>query len=318
MIRQTATDRQIREILRLQCDLITRAQVFASGLSEAALRQRLRPEGPWKVVLPGIYLSHNGLMAVGQREVAAVLYGGPNSVITGTAALVRHGVERPGTKIVDVLIPHALKRQSMEFVRVHRTSRMPDKTWRFDGLPWAPPARAVADAARLERELRDVRAFVAQAVQQGKCTVKQLGVELRDGPRQGSGALRVALEEVADGVASAAEGDLRTLVKKGGLPEPMYNPKLYVGSDFLAQPDLYWREAGVAGEVDSREWHLSPDRWAMTLERHAKMSAQGIIVMHYTPRRVRTGGARVVAELGSAIEAGLRRPELEVRVVPGR
>lgn len=318
MNRETAADRQIREALRLQCDLVTRTQVLAAGLSEAALRQRLRPGGPWKVVLPGVYLSHNGLMTVGQREMAATLYGGVDSVITGAAALTRHGVNWPGTEIVDVLIPHALKRQSMEFVRVHRTSRMPDKTWRFDGLRWASPARAVADAARNARELRDVRALVAEAVQRRKCTVGQLATELRDGPTQGSGALRAALEEVADGVASAAEGDLRKLIKKGGLPEPMYNPSLYVGEEFLAQPDLYWRDAGVAGEVDSREWHLSPELWARTMERHAKMSAQGIIVVHYTPRRIRTDGARVLAELRSAIEAGRRGPALAVRVIPGR
>ena len=268
------------------------------------------------MVLPGVYLSHNGLLTVGQREVAAVLYGGVSSVITGRAALTRHGVNWPGTDIVDVLIPHAAKRQSMEFVRVHRTSRLPDKTWGFDGLRWASPARAVADAARDIRELRDVRALVAGAVQHGKCTVGQLAAELRTGPRRGSGALRTALEEVADGVASAAEGDLRELIKNGRLPQPMFNPQLYVGSEFLAQPDLYWRAAGVAGEVDSREWHLSPELWARTMERHAKMSAQGIIVVHYTPRRIRTDGSRVLAELRSTIEAGKRRPALAIRVFP--
>ncbi len=268
------------------------------------------------MVLPGVYLSHNGLLTVGQREVAAVLYGGVDTVITGGAALIRHGVNWPSTDVVDVLIPHAAKRQSMEFVRVHRTSRLPNKTWKFDGLRWASPARAVADAARDVRELRDVLALVAGAVQHGKCTVGQLAAELRAGPTRGSGALRAALDEVADGVASAAEGDLRKLIKSGGLPEPLYNPRLYVGSEFLAQPDLYWREAGVAGEVDSREWHLSPELWARTLERHAKMSAQGIIVVHYTPRRITADGARLLAELRSTIEAGQRRPALAVQVFP--
>lgn len=302
----------------MQCDLITRSQALTAGMSEATLRNRLRSSGPWKVVLPGIYLSHSGLLTAGQREAAAVLYAGSDSVITGDAAVVRHGLNWPSSEAIDVLVPHGCKRQSNGFVRVHRTSRMPDKTWRIDGLRWATPARAVADAARHEREVRDVRALVAQAVQRDKCTVGQLAVELRAGPTQGSGALRAALEEVADGVASAAEGDLRKLIKRGGLPAPMYNPQLYVGPVFLAQPDLYWREAGVAGQVDSREWHLSPDLWARTLERHAKMSAQGIIVVHYTPRRIRTDGSRVLAELRSTIEAGRRRPKLEVRVVAGR
>jgi len=38
-------------------------------------------------------------------------------------------------------------------------SRMPDKPWRLDGIRWAPTARAVADAARIEREPQAVRAL---------------------------------------------------------------------------------------------------------------------------------------------------------------
>ena len=44
-----------------------------------------------------------------------------------------------------------------------------------------------------------------------------------------------AFEEVADGVRSSAEGDLRTLVKRERLPEPMYNPRLYAGDALPTQ-----------------------------------------------------------------------------------
>jgi hypothetical protein len=158
--------------------------------------------------------------------------------------------------------------------------------------------------------------MVADAVQNKACTIGQLAEELRAGPKHGSGMLRAALEEVADGVLSGAEGDLRKLIKSARLPEPMFNPKLYLGSEFLAQPDVWWRDAGVAGEVDSREWHLSPALWARTMARHDKMTAQGILVMHFTPRRIRSDGAKVIAELRSAIESGRRRPPLEIRAVP--
>jgi hypothetical protein len=172
--------------------------------------------------------------------------------------------------------------------------------------------------ARSGLAVREVRAVVAAAVQRRTCTVRQLATELNAGQTQGSGALRAALEEVADGVASAAEGDVRTLIKRGGLPEPMYNPRLYVGAEFLAQPDLWWRDAGVAGEVDSREWHLSPEQWQRTMARHAAMSAHGIIVLHFPPSRIKSDASRVVAELRSAIEAGLRRPPLAITTVPHR
>jgi len=239
-------------------------------------------------------------------------------MITGLAALARMGVRVPIPEIVDVLVPHQQRRQSKGFVRIHRTTRMPERPWRTDNLQWAPPARAVADAVWDQADIRSVRALVADAVQQGKCTVEQLAIELRAGPNQGSGALRVALEEVADGVASVAEGDLRKLIKNGGLPEPMYNPRLFVGDTFLAKPDVWWPAAGVAAEVDSREWHLSPAAWERTQARHARMSAHGILVLHYAPRRIRSDGAAVVAELRAAIEAGRQRPPLAIKAVPAR
>jgi len=287
-------------------------------MTEAELRSRLRPGGRWRIVLPGVYLVHDGDLTTGQREAAAVLYAGRASMITGLAALARMGVRVPIPQIIDVLVPHQQRRQSKAFVRIHRTTRMPERPWRSDNLQWAPPARAVADADWDQTDIRSVRALVADAVQQGKSTIEQLAIELRAGPNQGSGVLRAALDEVADGIASVAEGDLRELIKNSGLPEPMYNARLFIGADFLAKPDMWWPDAGVAAEVDSREWHLSPAAWERTQARHARMSAHGILVLHYAPRRIRSDGAAVVAELRAAIEAGRQRPPLAIKAVPAR
>ena len=295
---------------------MTRSQVLAAGWSVGTLRHRIRPGGPWRAVLPGIYLGSNGALADGQREIAAVLYAGPGCVLTGPASLRHQGVRVPPTNIVDVLVPMPTKKQSADFVRMHRTTRMPDQTFVLNGIRWAVAARAVADAARSEHDLREVRALVAGAVQGGKCTIPQLALEMRDGPTRESGRLRVALDEVADGVRSVAEGDLRSLIKRSGLPEPMYNPDLYVGSTFLARPDTWWKEAGVAGEVDSREWHYSAEQWAKTMARHSRMTAHGILVVHFTPKQVRTEPRRVIADLRSAIETGRQRPPLKIRTEP--
>lgn len=317
MPRTQAPDRALVDVWRRQCDLITRSQALATGMSEASLRWRLGPSGPWRVVLPGVYLVHTGGLTIGQREMAAILYAGERSVITGLAALGRAGLDVPVSETVDVLVPHDRQRRSLSFVRVHRTSRMPERLWRTDGLLWAPPARAVADASRMQ-DAKLVRALVAGAVQQRKCTVRQLAVELKEGPTQGSAPLRAALAEVAEGIASVAEGDLRKLIRKGNLPEPLYNPRLYVGEAFLASPDAWWPDAGVACEVDSREWHLSPDGWERTQRRHARMSACGIIVLHYTPRRIRSEPAQALDELRRAIESGRRRQPLAIRTVVAR
>ncbi len=83
---------RLGKLLLAQNDVLSRAQALDGGMTEAALRHRLRPGGAWRIVLPGIYLATAGLPTVGQREMAALLYCGPCSVITGPAALNRHGV----------------------------------------------------------------------------------------------------------------------------------------------------------------------------------------------------------------------------------
>jgi hypothetical protein len=304
-------------LLRGQKEVISRGQAL-TGMTEAALRHRLRPGGPWRIVLPGIYLASAGLPTIGQREMAALLYGGPGSAITGSAALERRGIRVPHSEVIDVLVPVSRRRQSVGFVRVQRTVRMPGRVWQTEGLRYAPVARSVADAARGLTDQRAIRAVVADAVQGGRCPLRELVAELASGPKTGSGGLRVALAEVADGVRSVAEADLRALIRKGRLPTPLYNPHLFVAESFLAQPDVWWADAGVAGEVDSREWHLSPDDWDRTLSRHARMSAHGIIVLHFTPRRIRTEPDAVISDLRRALDSGRRRPPLPIRTVPVR
>lgn len=174
-------------------------------------------------------------------------------------------------------------------------------------------ARAVADASRELGSLREVRAVTADAVQRNCCRLADLCQELAQAPRRHSGWLREALDEVADGVRSVAEGDLRDLIIRAGLPRPMFNPRLFVGDEFLGKPDAWWPDAGVAAEVDSREWHLSPDDWAATLARHARMGRYGIVVLHFTPGQIRTRPEQVVTDISAALLAG--RP-LGVRARP--
>ena len=220
--------------------------------------------------------------------------------------------------MVDVLIPATSKRSDKSFVHVLRTSKMPTVVYKVGELRYVPIARAVADAARQENDIGDVRSIVASAVQWRRVSVADIAAELPNGPSAGSARLRAVLAEVADGIRSAAEGDLRKLIKRSGLPDPLYNPRLYAGEEFVATPDAWWQDAGVAVEVDSRQWHLLPGDWEQTMARHSRMSAFGINVLHYPPRRLHTEPRTIAAEIKSALEVGRSRPPLPIRVRPAR
>jgi hypothetical protein len=304
----------LHQLVRKQQCVVSRAQVIVCGMSQEALRHRIRPAGPWQRVLPGVYLTVTGTPTVTQREIAAVLYAGPWGVLTGLAALRRHGMRVPESTSVDLLIPAGHVRASRGFVTVRPTTRMPEQVCYRSPVQFALPPRAVADAARELGSFRDVRGLVADAVQRGLCRVDLLREEVENGPRRGSAWLRRALAEVADGIRSGAEGDFRDLIRKAGLPAPMFNAKLYAGQEFLAVADAWWPEAGVVGEVESREWHLSPEDWENTLERSARLSARGIIVLHFTPGQIRNQPARVAADIRKALTSS-HRPVPAIRAV---
>jgi very-short-patch-repair endonuclease len=315
MASSTRVDRDaLARTLDRQLDVITRQQALAAGLTGHALQHRLRCGGPWRSLLPGVYIAATGTPTITQQEMAAMLYAGKASVITGLAALRQHRIRGPATEVIDVLIPASRRRQGRDFVRLHRTTRMPKRIWLSGPLHYALPARAVADTVRALTSLRDVRAIVADSVQRGKCDMPSLLTELDKGPNAGSALFREALTDVADGIRSAAEGDLKDLLRRSRLPMPLFNATVFAGDTFVARPDAWWPEFGVAVEVDSHEWHMSPHDHARTLERQRRMGKYGIIVLPFTPKQIRNQPADVIAEIRHALESGRRR--LNLRTVP--
>jgi hypothetical protein len=310
--------RRLASLAARQHGVIARAQAFECGMTERVVDYRIRGGGPWKVLLPGVYLTHTGRPDGAAREMAALLYAGPQSVLTGVAALRRHDLSagQPGVtdrKLadpVDVLVPVSSRRTDVAFARLHRTRRLPRGFCVAGEVRFAFTPRAVADAVRPMADLADVRAVVAEAVQRRRCSIEQLADELAAGPVPGSALFRQALAEVAEGVRSTAEADLRDLIRWARLPAPLYNPRLLVGDEFLAMPDCWWPESGVAGEADSRAWHLSPHEWEQTLARHARMSAHGIIVLHFPPQRIRSDRRQVADEIRRALAVGRQLPQI--------
>jgi very-short-patch-repair endonuclease len=70
----------------------------------------------------------------------------------------------------------------------------------------------------------------------------------------------------------------------------------------------------VAVEVDSQAWHLLPEDWEHTMQRHARMSRYGILVLHVPPNRIRTDPAGVADDIRAALAAG--QAGLAVRALP--
>jgi len=248
--------------------------------------------------------------------MAALLYAGPSSVLTGLAALRGLGIIDTVPPRFDILVPLSRRPRSTAVIAIHRTRRMPGVA--IQGKrSYALAYRALADAARSLTDLGEVRALIAGAVQRRECLPEMLADELRLGETRGSARLRQVLDEVADGIRSPAEAEFQDLVRRAGLPKPMFNARLArADGTFIAVADAWWAEAGVAAEIDSREWHLTPTDWERTMRRHAEMISQGILVLHFSPGQIRSEPATVIAKIADALAAGRARPPLPISARP--
>jgi hypothetical protein len=269
---------------------------------------------PGRNSYPACTLTSTGEPTATRRHVAALLYVGPESLITGLSALDIHGIRGPRAKVVDVLVPAERRRVDVGYVRIHRTRRMPDSCTTDMALRYALPARAVADAVRTLDNLDEARTVVASAVQQGRCWIYELSGEAQARHR-GDGLLRSVLAEVTAGIRSAPEGDLRSLIVGSDLPQPLYNHELFWHWQFLARPDAWWPGQGVAAEVESKEWHLLPSDWEHTMTRQRRMTSAGIYVLQFSPGQLRREPGAVLADIAAALNVGRPVPGITTRPV---
>lgn len=183
-------------------------------------------------------------------------------------------------------------------------------------------ARAVADACRGLSDLRAVRAIVAEAVQRGLAPVGLLEQELGLAGTHRTALLRQALREIATGARSAPEVDFQQIFTPGDwLPQIIWNPQLEaLDGTVLPSPDGWIPEVGIALEVDSREYHLSPEGWERTMRRHNLLASHGALVLHFTPSEARHRKRHVRATVERACAKRLAdgaTAAIRVRSAPG-
>ncbi|MGN6246245.1 MAG: hypothetical protein ACTHQ3_21560 [Motilibacteraceae bacterium] len=285
------------------------------GLPRSTVSWRARPGGTWQRLEPGVLLLTSGQPTAANRRQAALLYCGGGSMFTGATACRLYGLRTaPTAGPVHVLVPHGRRRASTSSTLVERTRRLPDHR-SVDRLPCAPPARSVIDAVRRLRDLRAVRALIAEAVQRQLVTPMDLAAELRACTTRGTALPRSVLKEIVAGVRSVSEGEARDLLRRHRLPEPVWNEDVYTrDGTWLGRPDACWLELGVVLEIDSMEWHLSPADYRKTQARQRRFAKAGVIVVPAAPSDIRENGPRIVAEVRGALAQAARRPSPGLRL----
>src|SRR2546423_10192749 len=55
------------DLLEQQSSVVSRTQLLALGMKDTAMQYRVRVGGPWRVLLPGVYVAANGVPSVSQK-----------------------------------------------------------------------------------------------------------------------------------------------------------------------------------------------------------------------------------------------------------
>ncbi|MFJ2579765.1 hypothetical protein [Kitasatospora aureofaciens] len=313
----------LEELAKRQQNVITASQLRARGVPARVITEHCRRGGPWQRLLPRVYLLQSGGPTPEQRMWAALLYAAQNgreegrregAVITGAAALALYGfaaVPRlPAVTGVDVLVPRQRRLKDAGDVRIRRTER--ELVARsVHGLACAPVARAVADALREwtadGTAPAPVREVLREAVTrpEGRCTVRELAAELAESGLTAEPRVRAALDELLAAERDAVLDRLGELVDEWLLPIPLAGPELRMrGGTYIAVPDLYWPERGVAVEVDSDLRCVSEGEAAWVRGGQHRMEYLGIRVVYVNGARLAADPEAVGTELREAFRAG--------------
>jgi hypothetical protein len=277
--------------------VLTPIQAHRLDLTRARIRTELR-RGNWQRLATGIVLTRPDDPTRADWIEVGLALAGSRAALTGWDAVRVRGLgdRLPPNRIVTVLTRSGMNRV-VGGVRLRRTARPFTRTIRSvhaESLPLVPvvsTARAVTDTALEYRDVGRVRALVTSAIQRRACRIEDLLAELRDGPRNGSRPLRLALADAADGARSAAEAAAVSKLRRSAVPAFELNvPVVDRAGRLIYVVDVLWRELRAALEIDSREYHLSEQDWRATMNRHNELTRHGLAVAHYPPSAVAKRG----------------------------
>jgi hypothetical protein len=287
--------------------VITAARLRTAGVSPGRIAARCRPGGPWQRLLPGVIMLGAGAPTRRQRLRAIVAWLGPEAVITGVDALRAHGAELPIPRSVHLLVAAHRRVMPDELMVLQRTTRLPEPLPR-DGLPFAPPARAVLDAARRETDPDRLHQLLRLPLYWGLCTTAELRTELDAGNQRGSSAVRDILRHLELRCDTFAHGMARRLLRQAPLPPPSWNVTV---CDVRGRPigiaDAWWDEIGLAWQFGAPE-----DRRTKPSLNHLALTAAGVAVVRCTTDQLRNESGLVTRELVSAFTDAARRARPKV------
>lgn len=300
---------EIQLLVAAQDGLLHRSQAYSLGMSRARMRWWVA-RGHWRFVLPAVFATFTGALSTRQRLLAATLYAGPGTQITGAAALRLYGVRCvPVDAYVRILVPHGRQLRCSGWVRPQRTRRMDPQPKRIDPLTVVSVPRAVLDAARLCASERPVQSLVTEVLQRGFCTIGELQNELVAGPRQHSAFLRRVLSKSGRAAkAPPPSGASDLFASSRILPPVSWQTCLHAPDGrVLPSPNGWIPEVDLGIEIDPGGRYTATDGWGPGPDPHVELALHGAVVLRFTHAQLRADPIGVLRTVEHTYVDRLRR-----------
>lgn len=253
--------------MRRHAGVFATADALAAGVHRKAIGPLLR-SGEWRRVRFGVYTTaqvwheHEAAGRLHRLECAAVLrrLDRDGVAVSHSSAARLHGLVVPRSVEGDVRLTDPAQFRTGRGYRISEGALPLQDVVVQDGVPLTTVSRTIADVGR-EWALTDTVVAADDALADGRTTVAELqAAALAQTHWVGCGRAARALSLARVGAHSPHETRTRLALDAAGLPEPLLQQAVRVGSRLVAVLDMYWPDHGVFVECDGRVKYTDPWR----------------------------------------------------------
>ncbi|MGH9072081.1 MAG: type IV toxin-antitoxin system AbiEi family antitoxin domain-containing protein [Acidimicrobiales bacterium] len=267
--------------------LVTRSDALALGMTNRMIRERLSA-GRWISMGRGLYRIAGVPVTWEQRVLATCLLGGAGAVASHHSAGVLWGLSGIGRGRPEVTLRRGASPEGAALLgRVHSSRSLEvDEVTALDHIPVTRPVRTVIDLAG-QVSLDTLTEVVDDTVCRRLLSFDQLASQasrLRQGRPSRQLRLVLATWEPGPRPDSKAELTLERHIVGKGLPKPVRQHEVQIGSGAVRRLDLAWPAIKLGVELQGRRWHSSPEQFDADRHRILELRSSGWDIIEVTPR----------------------------------
>ena len=281
----------IESYLRRHDGVITLAQARHAGLSEYAVRRKVR-SGQWRRCGPGVYFADDRPFTAAAQLRAAVWGRGSLAVASGLAAAWWLGLMnlRPG--IFEVTVPRTASGRGGPGVRVRRRDLCAEDIFEDRGLRVTGLSLTVLEAAVRPN---GGAALMDSALQRRLRLEDLQRAHVRNARRHGAASARRLLDAAAGGARSEAERIVVQLLRNAGIGG--WHANYRVGP---YRVDVAFPVQRVAIEIDGWAFHSDQQTFQSDRKRQNWLALQGWQVLRFTWLDITQHPERVLSAIRAA------------------